>query len=87
MTRDQLPTVGHLLEVQAVLLAEIQALRAEFQELKDRDNSPYFTTEEALQYLKCSRNTLKDRLRAAGVKPAKKVGGKHLYLKTEIEGI
>lgn len=87
MSINDLPTVGHLLEMQEALLSEIKALRGEVRELKDRDQSPYFTSKEAMAYLKLTRNTFKDRLRKAGVAPVKTEGGKLMYKREEIERI
>lgn len=44
MTRDQLPTVGHLLEMQAALLDEIQRLRADVQALQQARTLPEYVT-------------------------------------------
>lgn len=88
MTRDQLPTLGEIRDLIAPLLAEIQDLKAEVRELKSPPASPYMTLKEAKEYHRIkSDTTMRERLRAAGVKPVKKPGGKLLYNREDVERI
>lgn len=88
MTRDQLPTVGDLLQMQALLLEKIESLERKIEALPVASESPYMTAAEARAYLRIkSPATFRDRCRAAGIKPVKSPGGKMLYKREDIEMI